>query len=1262
MSILQSIIAREDLAQALDEALPKLFVERQLYHELRRTVDDGAQRKAFIRVAPHILHLLRFQAEQRARQGRLAREADIRFCFCPVCRGAEIAYHHYRVFLLAARVIHAFLYLQEERYLHANRALLRAARMLNPQVHAALTEGGISVLAPTADLRRTLHAHRDCPALNLIEELWHYYEHGQWLPHSRVARTTCLMVVGRDDGAPAKIAQYQVRESDIVGLTPGYYPHPELLLTACLEKEFAQQLECAYLVCGKPAFPVRWDFEPFRNKGEVWRGSILSGPSAGAAIGVGLRCLTDATLPPPDADYALVGNLNETGHLTSVGGYLPKAETLNDSPYLRIVIPQVDAPALRNAMPDFADRLLPAETLDEAVQHATRTTQELQKHLKAVADDLNNLHWANLTIEKTFVEPRLQVRKPAPQIQRLDAQPSPQRPADERQTIPPRDILEEAQAHLYEQLLLADRYINEPVFWQRFLNLISKPAARAALVGAPGSGKTTATQAYARHLALNALQQMEQGVDLRELTLPLWVRLSTVAFNRRAPVDALLDAAEIPEALRGFYRAQLQAGRVKVFLDGLDEVAEAQENDFKAWLQALLEAVAEVSMVLTCRTLNWESGRRGWAHALQVQEPYELAPLNAREQEAFIRRFFAESPDTASRLLDILRANFALRHAARTYLLATMVALLHRENKINQNTTYADLYELLLLEALRGRWKELRFDWRALPLGVDIESKIGAALRRVLMPIGFQLLRAHGGQNDFTQADWEEAFLRAKEEDAWLDRTPSVDLATALALYDLLIEAGLLVRQGQRFFFAHRSFLEYLAGAYLARQPPEFWEPIMRGAGEGELVVSGEWGSVHRAPRGSWWWFAPEYAEALAFMASAMEDATPLLEAIEAEERKYPREVFRHLLVHRARVVGYGKVRSERREATVQEVVRMYWAGDSPPRDYMLPALRVLGRYAVDALIQRLQDANAWVRREAAWALGQMGDARAVDALIQRLQDENEDSVVRSAAAEALGLIGDVRAVDPLIQRLQDADAEVCAAAAWALGWMGDVRAVDPLIERLQDADAWVRSAAAEALGLIGDVRAVEPLITSLQDANADVRREAAWALGRIGAARAVDPLIQRLQDAVAEVCAAAAWALGRIGDVRAVEPLITSLQDEEWWVRWAAARALGQIGDVRAVEPLITRLQNKSLGVREAAWALGLIRDAHAVEPLITRLQNESVGVREEAWQALYQALYRICARSRDGNRYIVQWSSGWLLRAVRRLVASVCRFLGRC
>jgi hypothetical protein len=178
----------------------------------------------------------------------------------------------------------------------------------------------------------------------------------------------------------------------------------------------------------------------------------------------------------------------------------------------------------------------------------------------------------------------------------------------------------------------------------------------------------------------------------------------------------------------------------------------------------------------------------------------------------------------------------------------------------------------------------------------------------------------------------------------------------------------------------------------------------------------------------------------------------------------------------------------------------------------------------LNVVISKLKDKNAFVRGNAAGALGTIGGAGAVEALTEALRDEA--AFVRENAAFALGAIRDARAVETLIGALKDAKVDVRGRAAGALGAIGDAGAVEALKELLKDEDVFVRELAAWALGQIGDARAVEASIEALKDDAADVRRGAALALGWVGGARAVEALEKALKDKDLAVRENAAWAL----------------------------------------------------------------------------------------------------------------------------------------
>jgi HEAT repeat protein len=167
------------------------------------------------------------------------------------------------------------------------------------------------------------------------------------------------------------------------------------------------------------------------------------------------------------------------------------------------------------------------------------------------------------------------------------------------------------------------------------------------------------------------------------------------------------------------------------------------------------------------------------------------------------------------------------------------------------------------------------------------------------------------------------------------------------------------------------------------------------------------------------------------------------------------------------------------------------------PGEQAASALVAIGTPAYEPLTKALGGA-AWIaRRNAAWALGALGNRNAVPLLTRALHDT--EAAVRGRGAWALGALDGSEAVPALVEALKDSDAGVREQVAWALGAIGDRRAVDGLIGALGDAAGGVRKQVAWALGAIGDRRAVTALTKALKDPDAGVRKQSAWALGAIG-------------------------------------------------------------------------------------------------------------------------------------------------------------------
>jgi beta-lactamase regulating signal transducer with metallopeptidase domain/HEAT repeat protein len=173
------------------------------------------------------------------------------------------------------------------------------------------------------------------------------------------------------------------------------------------------------------------------------------------------------------------------------------------------------------------------------------------------------------------------------------------------------------------------------------------------------------------------------------------------------------------------------------------------------------------------------------------------------------------------------------------------------------------------------------------------------------------------------------------------------------------------------------------------------------------------------------------------------------------------------------------------------------------PGEQAAIALASFGTSSLEPLKNSLGDARASVRRNAAWAIGELTNMRvgeraeAVPQLISLLSDSDE--WVRMAAARALGEIGDRRAADKMIATLADGEWRVRRVAAWALSELKDERAVEVLCRVLvSDAEGDVRATAAKALGEIKSQKALPSLKQALGDAEPRVREFAKWAISEI--------------------------------------------------------------------------------------------------------------------------------------------------------------------
>ncbi len=217
------------------------------------------------------------------------------------------------------------------------------------------------------------------------------------------------------------------------------------------------------------------------------------------------------------------------------------------------------------------------------------------------------------------------------------------------------------------------------------------------------------------------------------------------------------------------------------------------------------------------------------------------------------------------------------------------------------------------------------------------------------------------------------------------------------------------------------------------------------------------------------------------------------------------------------------------------------------------------------ANLKQTQDAGD--RYYAAWWLGrfQIKDPEAIAALLFALTDQSDRDTdggfpLQRNAARALGKVGDERVVPALIDCLSSSDYYVREAAAQSLEMLQAKAAVEPLVALLD-------GGVADAVAVPGKPHLVQPYNAILE------------ALGTLGTNQLAETIEPFLQHEVPQVKNGAARALYQLtGKGHYAQVLVDTLSGDDLQLRRSALLDLGEVGYLPAAEAIANTLAENSI------------------------------------------------------------------------------------
>ena len=720
----------------------------------------------------------------------------------------------------------------------------------------------------------------------------------------------------------------------------------------------------------------------------------------------------------------------------------------------------------------------------------------------------------------------------------------------------PGDTEEESRNHSKQETITP---ISEDRFFTEVLQQGKSPQSggkRLAIIGEPGSGKTTRLQAISRWI-----------LD-KNLGLPIWVSLRTLQGRSLGQyLDDWLNDATGKPALKDNFQEQFNQGRVWLLLDGLDEMTAHITRDHQDLVKGWW-ATAQTRILITCRVNVWDANR----DALNGFDVFRNLELSQSEVENYIERWFegAKDAEGGQALCSTVQSgeHSHLQDLIRNPLRLSLLCCVWHQEERSLPQTRAGLYEKFVKQV---------YQWKS-EIGLAEEKR--PQLHQKLGELALLAIDGKDKEGNFSQFWLRESWLKqvfgtldndlckAALRLGWLNRLGKAGSETVYAFYHATFQeyfAALGVKDGDYFL------PQYLVpGKEYRIFMPEWKQVILLWLGRGDVeeekkeAFIGQLVNFEDGCNGSFYRFRAYFLAAAGI----------------SEFKTYSRadEIVQQIVKW-----GFGDFNEEKREwKTFLDAI------EKGARDTLAETHRQRAIQCLSSLLNHPQCPED-TRRVAAEILGEIdpGNQEAITALVQ-LIEQTEDDFTRREAAESLGKIdpGNPQAIAALVQLLEQTENELtCRVVAESLGEIvqGNPKAIAALVQLLVHEDEYTRRQVAYILGEIdpGNAQVIAALVRLLvQTKYESTRRQAAESLGEIdpGNAEAIAALMQLLvQTEDEDTRREAAESLGEIdpGNAKAISALVQLLEHEDESTRRQAAESLGEIdpGNPQAISALVQML-----------------------------------------------------------------------------------------